>query len=226
MRIRPEAQARLRQGFQRRAGMRSARYAPYLADAGQFAMRFEFGEVVGVFTTRAGGTIRPRAYLVALLPMAGIPFLIIGATMGIPGLLPLLGAFPFLFAGWFGLSLWRFRERRRDVLLYAFTEGFMLFDDGQGPRAPAVPVRWREVSGVGEVWSERYPSAEEPTPVLTAYSLRCADGRSYEIPRSFENVQDPYGQFGRSLGGLMPAAVRETMPKFPAIDDVIAAYAR
>jgi hypothetical protein len=169
MRIRPQAQARLRQGFQRRAALQSARYAPYLADAGQFAVRFEFGEVLGVFTRR---------------------------------------------------------ERRRDVWLYAFTEGFMLFDDAQRRQVPAVPVRWREVTEVGEVWSQVWdPGTESTTTVLSAYSLRCADGRCYEILRSFENVQDQYGHFGRSLGLLMPA-VRATMPQFHAIDDVIAACAR
>ena len=37
---------------------------------------------------------------------------------------------------------------------------------------------------------------------------------------------DPYKQVGQMLRGLMPAQLGSTMPKFPTVDEIIAAYAR
>jgi hypothetical protein len=222
--IRPEAERKLRAGFQRRVDEQSDRYAVPLAHAGQLAARFECGEVAGVFSARAGGGIGPRAYVVGLLPLAAIPVLIAGAAAGVPGVLPVLGAFPFAAGAWFGLSLWRGREPRRCVWFYAFDEGFLLLDDA---RADAAPVRWSQVTDVGEVWTEVYdPAAEQSRPALTGYRLRTADGRAHEISRSFRNVRDPYGDVGQLLRSLAPASLGQTMPTFPAIDDIIAAYAR
>ena len=221
--MRPEAEQKLRQGFQRRADEQRDKYATQLADSRRFAAGQECGEVVGVFTTRAGGDVRLRAYVVGLLPLAAIPFLIAFGAVDLPGALPLLAISPFLLAGWFGLSIWRGREPRRNIWLYAFTEGFALFDR---PQASAVTVRWSQVTEVGVIWKQfSDPGEEEPRPVLSGYSLRCADGQVYEITRSFQNVRDPYGEFGRSLRRLMPAAVGDTMPHFPTIDEVIAVYA-
>jgi len=67
-------------------------------------------------------------------------------------------------------------------------------------------------------------SAEESRPTLTAYTLRYANGQTCEISRSLQNVQDPYPDVG-SLRALMPAGVGATLPRFPAIDEVIAAFA-
>jgi hypothetical protein len=52
--------------------------------------------------------------------MAAIPVLIAGAAVGVPGMVPLLGATPFVAGVWFGLTLWRRREPRRRVCFYAF----------------------------------------------------------------------------------------------------------
>jgi len=60
---------------------------------------------------------------------------------------------------------------------------------------------------------------------VSGYSLRCTDGQALEIPRSFQNVRDPYGELGRSLRRLLPIAVGDTMPQFPTIDEVVAVYA-
>jgi hypothetical protein len=112
----------------------------------------------------------------------------------------------------------------RQVWLYAFAEGFMLLDD---PPADAAPVRWSQVTEVGEVWTEVYrPGEEDGRPTLAAYRLRSADGRVHEISRSFRNVRDPYGEVGQLLRGLAPGSVGKTMPRFPTIDEIIAAYAR
>jgi hypothetical protein len=87
-------------------------------------------------------------------------------------------------------------------------------------------LRWSEVTEVGEVWTSVYDvSVEDSRPTLTAYRLRCADGRTCEISRSLHNVRDPYPGVGPLLTGLMPADVGATMPKFPTIDGVIAAFA-
>ena len=223
-RVRPQTEQKLRAGFQRRVDKQRDRYAVQLTHAEQLAARFEFGEVVGVFTAQAGGGAKPRAQLVALLPLAAIPILIAGAAARIPGALPALGALPFVGGAWFGLTMWRMRVPRRRVWLYAFAEGLMLIDD---PRADAVPLRWGQVTEVAEVRADVYDaSAEESRPALTAYRLVSADGQLLEISRSFKNVRDPYSEVGQLLRSLMPAAVGDTMPTFPTIDEIIAAYAR
>jgi hypothetical protein len=223
MPIRPEAEQKLRAGFQRRVDRQADRYAAQLTDAEQLAVRLEAGEVAGAFSGQAGGGVRRGTYAVGMLPLAAIPVLIAGAAVGVPGLVPLLAASPFIIGAWFGLTLWRRREPKRRVWLYAFAQGCALPD---GPRADAVLVRWSEVTEVSEVWTKvDDPSAEESRPKLTAYLLRCADGRTCEISRSLHNVRDPYPGVGPLLTSLMPADVGTTMPKFPAIDEVITAFA-
>jgi hypothetical protein len=161
---------------------------------------------------------------VAFLPIAAIPVLIAAAAARIPGMLPLLGAFPFLAGAWIGVSFWRGRTPKRQVWLYAFTEGFILLDDAQPDSAPA---RWSQVTEVGEVWTNTYrPGDDDPAPVLSAYRLRLANGRVHEIPRSFKNVQDPYREMGQLFRGLAPGTIGKTMPRFSTIDEIIATYAR
>src|ERR1700728_807889 len=96
VRIRPEAEQKLRAGFQRRVDRQAERYAAQLTHAEQLAVRLECGEVAGVFSGQAGGGVRRRAYVVGLLPMAAIPVLIAGAAVGVPGMVPLLAASPSL----------------------------------------------------------------------------------------------------------------------------------
>jgi hypothetical protein len=129
---------------------------------------------------------------------------------------------PFFFAAWFCLCVWRGRVPPRDIWLYAFTGGFVLFDR---PQDGAALVRWSQVTEVSEIWTQVYdPGAEDhPRQVLSAYRLRCG-GREYQVTRSLQNVADPYGEFGRSLRRIMPAAVAATMPRLPAIDEIIATY--
>jgi hypothetical protein len=50
--------------------------------------------VVGVFGGEAGGDVRRGTYAVGLLPLAAISVLIAGAAVGVPGMVPLLGATP------------------------------------------------------------------------------------------------------------------------------------
>jgi hypothetical protein len=222
--MRPAAERRLREGFQRRVDEQSSRYAAQLAHARQEANRFECGEVAGVFSAQAGGEVRRRTYVVAFLPIAAIPVLIAIAATGIPGTVPLLGAFPFLAGAWIGVSFWRGRTPKRQVWLYAFTEGFLLLDDAQGP---AMPVRWSEVTEVGQVWTNSHiPGDEDPTPVLSAYHLRLADGRTATISRDFKNVQDPYREMGQLFRTLAPGTIGKTMPRFFTIDEILATYAR
>jgi hypothetical protein len=221
--MRPEAERKLREGFQRRVDEQSNRYSAQLADASQQAARLECGAVAGVFGAQAGGDVPRRTYVVALLPLAAIPLLIALAATGLPGTVPLLGASPFITGAWMGVSFWRGRTPKRQVWLYAFTEGFLLLDD---PTAYLVPVRWSQVDEVTEVWTNtRIPGAEDPTPVHSAYRLRTADGRVHEVSRSFKNVQDPYREMGQLFRTLAPGTVGKTMPKFPTIDEIIATYA-
>ncbi len=223
MPIRPEAEQKLRAGFQRRVDRQAERHVAQLTHAEQLAVRLECGQVAGVFTGQAGGDVRRGTYAVGLLPLAAVPVLIAGAAVGVPGMVPLLGATPFITGAWFGLTVWRRREPKRHVWLYAFTEGCAFLD---GPQADALYLRWSEVTEVGEVWTNVYDvSAEESRPRLTAYQLRCADGRTCEISRSLKNVRDPYPGVGPLVRGVMPADVGATMPEFPTIDEVIAAFA-
>jgi hypothetical protein len=220
--MRPEAERKLRAGFQRRVDEQSDRYAAELAHAGQLAARFGCGEVAGVFGAQAGGDVRARTYVVGLLPLAAIPVLIAATAAGVPDMGPVLGAFPFVAGGWIAVSFLRGREPKRQVWFYAFAEGFMLLDD-----LPDEPVRWSQITEVGEVWTEVYrPGEEDGRPALAAYRLRSADGRVHDISRSFRNVQDPYGEVGQLLRGLAPGTVGKTMPRFPTIDEIIAAYAK
>ena len=217
--IRPEAGQRLRAGFQRRVEERRNRYAAQLAHAGQLATWHECGEVVGVFSRQAD--IGRKTVITGLLPLVALPFLIIGAAARVPGMLPAFGVFLFFFIAWYALSLWRGMRRR--VWCFAFTRGFVVLDD---PAGDAVPVCWGQVTAVGPVWTQAHdPVAEEPRTVLGGYRLRTADGQAHEISCSFKNVEDPYHEMGQLFRALAPATIGTTMPTFPTIDQVIAAYA-
>jgi hypothetical protein len=52
VKIRPEAQEKLRQGFQQKAERQRRLYAGQLAEAEQLAASFGCGEVAGIFSTR------------------------------------------------------------------------------------------------------------------------------------------------------------------------------
>ena len=101
----------------------------------------------------------------------------------------------------------------------------MLLDD---PLGTGVAVRWDQVTGVGPVWTQVYSpgSEDDPKTVLSAYRLRTADGRAYDISRSFKNVQDPYREMGQLFRHLAPNTIGTTMPTFPTVDQIISAYAR
>jgi hypothetical protein len=219
VKIRPEAEQRLRAGFQRHVDERRHRYAAQLAYAGQLSARYECGEVVGVFNRQAD--IGWKTVVTGLLPLVAVPFLIVGATARIRGMLAAFGVFLFLFIFWYSLSLWRGMRRR--TWFYAFAEGFVLMGH---PAGNAVPVRWGQVTAVGPVWTQEHdPVAEEPRTVLGAYRLRTTDGQAHDISRSFKNVEDPYHEMGQLFRSLAPATIGTTMPTFPTIDQVIAAYA-
>jgi hypothetical protein len=223
--MRPEAERRLREGFQRRVDEQSSRYTAQLAHARQQATLFECGDVAGVFSGQAGGQPTLRTYLVALAPIALLPVVIALPATGIPGTLQFLIAYPFLAGAWIGLGFLLGREPKRQVWLYAFTEGFLLLDS----RAPdTMPVLWRQVTGVAPVWTNTYSPGDEdhPRPVLTAYRLRTADGRIHELSRSLKNVQDPYREMGQLFRGLAPGIIGKTMPELPTVDEIIATYAQ
>lgn len=130
MKMRPEAEQKLRAGFQRRVDEHAQRYAEQLAHAAQLAARFGCGEVTGVFSMEAGGDPRPRTYVLALLPpLAGIPLLIGAAAAGVRGLMPLFIGFPFAAGAWIGLNFLLGRKPKRRVWFYAFTDGFMVLTD-------------------------------------------------------------------------------------------------
>ena len=55
--------------------------------------------------------------------------------------------------------------------------------------------------------------------------LRTADGQPHEISRSLKNVRDPYQEIGQLFRTIAPGSVGKTMPTFPTVDQIIAAYA-
>jgi len=219
--MRPEAEQRLRAGFQRRVDRQREQYAPQLAHAGQLAAGSGCGQVAGVFSMQA--PFRARDLAPGLLPLAAVPFLIIGAAAGVPGMLPAFGIFLFGFIAWYGVILWR--GIKRQTWLFAFTGGFMLLDD---PLGTGVAVRWDQVTGVGPVWTQVYSpgSEDDPKTVLSAYRLRTADGTIHDISRDFKNVQDPYREMGQLFRSLAPKTIGTTMPTFPTVDQIISAYVR
>jgi hypothetical protein len=221
--IRPESERVLRAGFQRHVDEQNAKYAAQLAHAEQLRSWYQFGALVGVYTGPVGGGVKPVGYVAAYSPLAAIPFLIIAAASQVPCALPMLGAFPFAEGIWFGFCLWRFRDPKRAVWLYAFNDGFLLH---KHPQADATPVRWNQIAEITQVWTDVYRhAAEDYRPQLTGYELRSADGQAYEFSRSLENVQDPYQQVGQLIRHFMPPSMAETMPSFPTIDELIARYA-
>ncbi len=225
MQVRPEGERKLSGRVQRRVDERASRYAAQLSHAEELAARFGCGAVIGVFTARAGGGATRGALVAGLLPLAAIPVLIAAVAVGVRGVGVLLLPFPFAWAAWFGLCMLWGREPRRSTWCYAFAEGFLLLDD---PRTDPMPVRWSQVTEVGPVWTPVYHAGADemdPRMAVTAYRLRSADGQAHVISRSFQNVRDPYGEVGQMLKTLMPGAAGMTLPSFPTIDDVIAAYA-
>ena len=226
MRIRPEAERieLLRAAVQHNADRRRVGSAGQLAHAGQLAAWFGCGEVTGVFSAQAGGGPSRKAYVMGLLPLAAIPLLIAAAAVRVlPGVLPLLVLFPFAVGAWFGLSMWLWREPKRQIWLYAFAAGFMLWD---GPQPEALPVRWSQVAEVSDVWADVYNiSAEDTRPMLVAYRLRCTDGQSYEISRSLRNVLDPHPEVRQLLQRVAAPNADGHMPGLPTIDEIIATYA-
>lgn len=79
--IRPEAEQKLRAGFQRRVDRQAERYAAQLTHAGQLAVRLEYGEVAGVFSGQAGGDRRRGAYPSVGPLLRGVMPAAVGATM-------------------------------------------------------------------------------------------------------------------------------------------------
>jgi hypothetical protein len=181
------------------------------------AARFGCGEVAGVFGMQAGAG--PGALLAGLLPLAAVPVLIAGAAARVPGVLSALGAFPFLFGAWYGLSLWRALRR---VWFYAFAGGSCCWTIRPGTPSRCAGVRSPRSARSGPVYS---PASEEPRTAVAAYRLRTADGQAHEISRSFKNVQDPYLEIGQLFRHLAPAVIGKSMPTFPTIGQIIAAYA-
>ena len=155
--------------------------------------------------------------------MAAIPIAIAGAAVGVPGMVPLLGATPFITGAWFGLTIWRWREPKRRVWFYAFTEGCALLDGPQaGPRLPALERGHRRRRGLDQrLRHQRRGVPAEADGVPAALRGR-AKLRDLAL---LHNVRDPYAGVGPLVTGLMPAAAAATLPKFPTIDQIIAAFA-
>ena len=67
-------------------------------------------------------------------------------------------------------------------------------------------------------------NSEETVPVLAGYELRTHDERQFVIARELRNMLDPYFPVGRFISALVPASVGDAIPRFPTIDEIIAAF--
>jgi hypothetical protein len=213
----------MREGFQKHVDEQNRKYATQLSHAQQLCSWYRYGEVVGVYNGPVGGGVAPIGYVASYLPLIGVPIIIIAAAARIPGALLMLAAFPFVWGAWFGFCLWRFRDPKRQVWLYAFTEGFLLQNL---MKEAATPVRWNQLTEITQVWTEAYHhDSEVYTPKLTGYELRSSDGQRHVFSREWWNVQDPYREVGQLLKHLSPRSVAEVFPNFPTIDELVARYA-
>ncbi len=224
MPIRPEAQRRLQHGFQKRIQRQYRKYAPQHRQAVTLAAAFHLGELQGVFASRqqsARETFRGVLFILLILcGIVGVP--LVGMALNdrpSGGTIARSILFLAVLGGGFVLSssLW-FRPPRY-LWLYAFSDGLAV---GVLPSIEEHIIRWNHVAEIREVWVDLFsPVSEESVPRCTAYQLRLHDGRAVVIPRTFENMLDPYGSVGRMISALVPTAVAQAMPSFPVIDDIV-----
>jgi hypothetical protein len=224
MPIRPEAQLRLQQGFQKRVDQQSRKYASQHQQAVTLATAFHLGELQGIFALKqqnARETIGGILFILLMLcGIFGVPLVGI-ALNGHPSGATIARSVLFLAVLGGGLvlsgSLWL--RPPRYLWLYAFSEGLAV---GSAKSIQEHIVRWDHVTEIREVWTNLFsPVSEESVLRCTAYQLRLHDGRAVVVPRTFQNMLDPYRSVGRLISALVPSAVAQAMPSFPVIDDVI-----
>jgi len=204
---------------QRRLDALRERFAPQLDHAERLAAAHRCGDVVGVFGREAGGELRPGSVPIMLAPvLVGVVVLVALARNGTPGAVAVLTIWPFLGGLWIGLTAAVRRLPRRQVLLFAFGEGFMVLD---GAASDPEPVRWWEVTSGARACTDDHGTSGGPGWARhTGYELRLADGSSRVVPRDFRNLLEP-----RVLAG--PSVVADGRsagapgPVLPTIDDLL-----
>jgi hypothetical protein len=109
---------------------------------------------------RAGTGLGPGALVVALLPPAAIPVLIVGAAAQVPGMLTALGAFPFLFGAWYGAG----SGRELIVLVPRAVGGRELGGERRGRAGVRVAGPAGHLGRSGEPARGRGPGPDHPHP--------------------------------------------------------------
>jgi hypothetical protein len=228
MPISAESRRRLDAGFQRRVDERRRRYARQWAEAERRAADLGYGQVIGIFSMEAradefGGNVL-RYVITGMLPfLIGFPLLIAAAMAKIQGTFRPMVALPFVTGAWFfAVTQWAYRKKGR-AWLWVFADGFATFVDFAPEKTSA---RWDEVVDLRQIWEQGFDmDGDETRPALVAYELRTRDGRQFVIARELRNMLDPYAPVGRFISALVPASVGDVIPRFPTIDDIIAAHA-
>jgi hypothetical protein len=227
MPISAESRRRLDAGFQSRVDEQRRRYAGRWADAERLAAGLGYGKVIGIFSMEErsdefGGSVLRYGFWAMLPFLIGFPLLIAAAMAKIRGTFRLMIALPFVTGAWFlAVTLWAHRKKGR-AWLYVFADGFATFADFAPETTSA---RWDEVADLRQIWEQRFDmDGDETVPVLAAYELRTRDGRQFVISRALRNMMDPYAPVGRLISALVPASVGDVIPRFPTIDEIIAAY--
>ena len=224
MPIRPEAQVRLQQGFQKHVDQQYRKYASQHRQAVTLATAFELGELQGIFALKqqsARETIGGILFVLLMLcGIFGVP--LVGMTLtGHPsggtiarGILVLA-----LLCGGIMLSGSLWLRPPRCLWLYAFSDGLAV---GSVQSIEQHIIRWNQVADVRDVWTKQFsPASEESVLRCTEYKLHLYDGRAVVLPRTFQNMLDPYRSVGRMISVLVPTTVAQAIPSFPAIDDII-----
>ena len=224
MPLRPEAQRRLQQGFQKRVRAEYRKYASQHQQAVTLATTFHLGQLQGIFALKQQSTSETvfGSLFILLILCSIVGVSLVGMALnhhpsGVTIARSILAL--AVLGGGVVLSGWLWLRPPRYLWLYAFTDGVAV---GSPPSLDQHIMRWEHVSDIRTVWTDLFsPVSEETALRCTAYELRLQDGRAVVIPRAFLNMLDPYRSVGPLIRALVPPAVAQTFPSFPVIDEII-----
>jgi hypothetical protein len=224
MPIRPEAERRLQQGFQKRVDRQYRAYESQHRQATTLGVTFRLGELEGIFAEKlrsasenVGGTL---FLLFLLFNIFGVPLVFTETGLYPSGVIIAHSVLALvILLGGLVLSGWLWLRPPQYLWLYAFSDGVAM---GSPQSIDQNVIRWRDVTDVRPVWENQFnPVSEESEPRLVAYRLTVYDGRTVAIPGTLRNMLDPYAPVGRVIGALVPASVGQTIPRFPVIGEII-----
>jgi hypothetical protein len=221
MRIRPEARQRLESGFQRRIDEQKRRFAMQWQNAVEFGQLSGLGQAIGIFRAEMHPPLRLLFIVRMIAPLVAIPFLIIAAVKGVPGMSRLLFLSPFLFGGWIGVNsllAWRSRYYR---WLFADADGFTEFDEGGQPDRP---TRWDDFTDVADSWTWTESETSSNSWTFDGLQLTVHGGTATLFNTPYKNMLDPYHPVNRILTALPPSTVASIIPQFPTVFEIFTTH--